>query len=102
VLWCTIFCNLLNFQDSILQLDEDTFSDTVYNASTAFGVEFYADWCGHCRSFAPEFKSFVEQVKEWWPVVKIAVLNCADPYNERTCLENEITRYPTLKVPGAN
>uniref|UniRef100_A0A914XN90 Thioredoxin domain-containing protein n=1 Tax=Plectus sambesii TaxID=2011161 RepID=A0A914XN90_9BILA len=84
-------------EDPILQLDQDTFADTVYNASTAFGIEFYADWCGHCRKFAPKFKEFAHNVKEWKPVVKIAVLNCADPYNEQACAENGVVSYPTLK-----
>lgn len=35
--------------EPIVQLDEDTFADTVYNADNAFFIEFYADWCGYCR-----------------------------------------------------
>ena len=89
-------------ESSILQLDEDTFSDTIYNASTSFGVEFYADWCGHCRAFSPKFKAFALDVKEWKPVVKIAVINCADPYNDHVCGDNGIVLYPTLKVLFAN
>uniref|UniRef100_A0A914XE73 Sulfhydryl oxidase n=1 Tax=Plectus sambesii TaxID=2011161 RepID=A0A914XE73_9BILA len=88
---------LYESSDPIIQLDEDTFSTTVYNASTSFVVEFYADWCGHCREFATEFKSFANDVKEWAPVVKVAALNCGDPYNERTCGQNGISAFPNLK-----
>lgn len=35
--------------EPIVQLDENTFNDTVYNADTAFFIEYYADWCGYCR-----------------------------------------------------
>uniref|UniRef100_A0A914WG07 Sulfhydryl oxidase n=1 Tax=Plectus sambesii TaxID=2011161 RepID=A0A914WG07_9BILA len=83
--------------EPIIQLDDVTFADTIYGADTAFIVEYYADWCGHCRAFAPFWKQFATLVSDWRPIVKVAVINCADPFNDRTCNDNNIHSYPTVK-----
>lgn len=40
--------------DNVLALTPETFSDHVGGKYPAF-VEFYAPWCGHCKSLAPEW-----------------------------------------------
>uniref|UniRef100_A0A914WBB3 Thioredoxin domain-containing protein n=1 Tax=Plectus sambesii TaxID=2011161 RepID=A0A914WBB3_9BILA len=83
--------------EPIVQLDEDTFADTVYNSDTAYFIEYYADWCGYCRRFVPHFSEFAEEVRLWSPIMKVAVINCADSYNKGVCKDNNITMYPTNK-----
>ena len=34
-------------------LDVKNFKETVLHSSTAWMVEFYSSWCGHCVRFAP-------------------------------------------------
>ncbi|CAD6187199.1 unnamed protein product [Caenorhabditis auriculariae] len=91
---------LYSAEDSIIQLDEVTFNDTVYcNGDDCVGhlVEFYSDWCGHCRSFAPLYKSFAKDVDGWQGVVKIGAINCADSVNEHVCRSNGIQYFPLIK-----
>ncbi|RCN47689.1 thioredoxin [Ancylostoma caninum] len=83
--------------EPIMHLDQHTFADTVFGQDRAFLVEFYADWCGHCRAFAPHFRQFATLVKEWNPIVTVAVINCADVFNAQTCRDNGIAFYPMLK-----
>lgn len=40
-------------------LSVDNFKATVLNSETAWMVEFYSSWCGHCIRFAPTFKGNV-------------------------------------------
>lgn len=40
----------------ITLLDNHNFKKTVLHSQTAWMVEFYSSWCGHCIRFAPTFK----------------------------------------------
>uniref|UniRef100_A0A914H3W3 Sulfhydryl oxidase n=1 Tax=Globodera rostochiensis TaxID=31243 RepID=A0A914H3W3_GLORO len=89
---------LYSVDDPILHLDADTFSDTVLrpNRTKACIVEFYKDWCGYCRHFAPFFKVLSKSIKSW-PFVQVAAINCADAYNVKICKANDISTVPKLK-----
>ncbi|CAI5448208.1 unnamed protein product [Caenorhabditis angaria] len=82
--------------EPIMHLDQMTYNDTVFS-DHAYLVEFYADWCGHCRAFAPYFRQFASLVREWHEVVNVAVINCADSYNTNVCRENGVTYFPMMK-----
>ncbi|KAF4710529.1 hypothetical protein FOZ63_017343, partial [Perkinsus olseni] len=44
-------------KDSFVQvLDAKSFAKTVVQSNELWVVEFYADWCGHCQQFAPEYE----------------------------------------------
>jgi len=44
--------SLYNANDKVTVLTSQNFSSTVYNSSTAWLIEFYASWCGHCQYYA--------------------------------------------------
>ena len=44
--------SLYNANDKVVILTSHNFSSTVYQAKTAWLIEFYASWCGHCQSYA--------------------------------------------------
>lgn len=44
--------SLYNATDKVVVLTSDNFTSTVYQSKTAWLIEFYAIWCGHCRSYA--------------------------------------------------
>ncbi|KAK6033329.1 thioredoxin [Ostertagia ostertagi] len=86
--------------DLVIQLDDNTFNDTIFctsNKCTSYLVEFYSDWCGHCRSFAPLYKELAKDVRGWQDVVKIAAINCADSANQITCQSNNVQFFPFIK-----
>lgn len=41
----------------------DNFEEIVNNPSKDVLVEFYAPWCGHCKSLEPKYTELGEQVK---------------------------------------
>ncbi|VDP03929.1 unnamed protein product [Heligmosomoides polygyrus] len=91
---------LYSSDDLVIQLDDNTFNDTIFcynNTCTSYLVEFYSDWCGHCRSFAPLYKELAKDVRGWQDVVKIAAINCADSANQITCQSNNVQFFPFIK-----
>ena len=44
--------SLYNASDKITVFGSQNFSSTVYQSNTAWLIEFYASWCGHCRTYA--------------------------------------------------
>ncbi|VDL70238.1 unnamed protein product [Nippostrongylus brasiliensis] len=91
---------LYSSDDLVVQLDDNTFNDTIFCSGddcTSYLVEFYSDWCGHCRSFAPLYKELARDVRGWQDVVKIAAINCADSVNQMTCQSNNVQFFPFIK-----
>uniref|UniRef100_A0A8C6JRV5 Sulfhydryl oxidase n=1 Tax=Melopsittacus undulatus TaxID=13146 RepID=A0A8C6JRV5_MELUD len=65
---------------------------------SAWAVEFFASWCGHCIHFAPTWKALAHDLREWRPAVMLAAIDCADEANQQVCADFGITGFPTLKV----
>ncbi|XP_022108006.1 sulfhydryl oxidase 1-like isoform X2 [Acanthaster planci] len=78
--------------------DNTTLKEAIYSSDQAWFVQFYSSWCGHCVNFAPTWKIFANDVKGWWRVARIAVLNCADPYNTKICSEYVDVGFPSLRL----
>ncbi|XP_028668251.1 sulfhydryl oxidase 1 [Erpetoichthys calabaricus] len=83
--------------DQIVILQADNVRALILNASSAWLVEFYASWCGHCQRFAPLWKELAMDIREWKPAINLAAINCADITNRFTCANFEVDGYPTLK-----
>jgi thiol-disulfide isomerase/thioredoxin len=43
-------------------LNIDTLDKYVHNSKTAWVVEFYSSWCGHCQYYAPTWKKLAEEI----------------------------------------
>lgn len=88
--------SLYNSTDGIHSLTTQTF-DQIYGRSNSFLVVFYADWCGHCKSFAPKYKQLARDIILWKDVIQLAAVNCADPKNLAICRDQQVLSYPYVK-----
>ncbi len=67
------------------------------NSNDIWLVEFYAPWCGHCQSLAPEYEKAANALQG---IVKIGAVDMTtdqsvgSPYN--------IQGFPTIKFFGSN
>jgi protein disulfide-isomerase A1 len=56
-------------------------------------VEFYAPWCGHCKSLAPEYEKAATELKGKAMVAKVDATA-----NEQTAQAEGIQGFPTIKL----
>lgn len=81
----------------VIVLDPSNFDEHVGGDAPAF-VEFYAPWCGHCKSLAPEYEILATTFKG--QPVKIASVD-ADKHRDLG-QRFGVTGFPTLKYFPAN
>nr|XP_043624447.1 probable protein disulfide-isomerase A6 [Erigeron canadensis] len=79
---------------SVVVLNSDNFEEIVLNSKKDVLVEFYAPWCGHCKSLAPTYETLASAFKNEEDVV-IANLD-ADNY-KNFAEKYGVSGYPTIK-----
>lgn len=85
---------LATVPSSVVVLTEDNFKEVVLDETKDVLVEFYAPWCGHCKSLAPIYEKVASAYKSEEDVV-IANLD-ADKYKDLG-EKYGVSGFPTLK-----
>ncbi|KAG8559427.1 hypothetical protein GDO81_017335 [Engystomops pustulosus] len=75
-----------------IDLTPDSFNENVLKGKDHWLLDFYAPWCGPCRSFAPEFEYVARLLKG---KVKAGKVDC-QAYGQ-ICESAGIRAYPTVK-----
>uniref|UniRef100_A0A8C9T7R0 Sulfhydryl oxidase n=1 Tax=Scleropages formosus TaxID=113540 RepID=A0A8C9T7R0_SCLFO len=88
---------LYSEEDPLTILTSDTLKETLRNSSTAWLIQFYSSWCGHCIQYSPTWKALAGDVKDWEQAIRIGVLDCAHEKNFEICKEFGIHFYPTFR-----
>jgi thioredoxin len=79
--------------DSIQRVTDDTFEPEVLKSETPVLVDYWAEWCGPCKSIAPILD---EVAKEYGGRLKIAKINVDE--NQLTPAKFGIRGIPTLML----
>ncbi|KAL5018533.1 hypothetical protein ScPMuIL_004255 [Solemya velum] len=83
--------------DEVIVLTPSNFNREVIQSDDIWLVEFYAPWCGHCRSLTPEWQKAAKALKG---VVKVGAVDA----DEHQGLGGQygVRGFPTIKVFGAD
>lgn len=82
---------------AVVELTEPKFEDEVANSEDVWFVEFYAPWCGHCKSLKPEYEDAAQQLEG---KVKLGAVDCTQ--EEGLCGKFGVRGYPTIKFFGGD
>lgn len=78
---------------NVIKLTPATFDEAI-KSDVPVLVEFYANWCGHCKNLAPEFAQAAEALKK--DGIKVASVDCTN--HQDFCGKQDVQGYPTLRV----
>ncbi|XP_014219857.1 protein disulfide-isomerase A6 homolog [Copidosoma floridanum] len=81
----------------VVDLTPSNFESKVADSENIWIVEFYAPWCGHCKSLKPEYEKLAKALKG---MIKVGAVNA----DEHKSLGSRfgVTGFPTIKIFGAN
>ncbi len=79
----------------VVLLNKDNFDKEVLQSNDIWLIEFFANWCGHCKQFAPEYERAARALKG---IFKIGAVE-ADQEKELAA-KYGIQGFPTVKFFG--
>ena len=83
------------YEDNVAVLDETNFDAFIASQEYTI-IEFYAPWCGHCKSLAPEWAAAAGKTRRLNPSTILAKVD-ADAHKKLSD-RYEIGGYPTIKI----
>ncbi|KAJ5787980.1 hypothetical protein N7457_002970 [Penicillium paradoxum] len=79
----------------VIQLDSVSYRSLIANSNHTSIVEFYAPWCGHCKSLKPAYEKAAKNLDG---LANVAAINCDDDNNKPFCGQMGVQGFPTLKI----
>lgn len=76
----------------LFKVNSDNFDEEVLNCDKTVLIDFYADWCGPCKMFAP----IIDEVANENQNIKVVKINIDD--NQDIAAKYQIMSIPTLVI----
>ena len=86
-------CHQPLFQGQPLSADDASFTRLLNKEQLPLVVDFWAEWCGPCKSFAPVF---LQAAREWEPRARFIKVNTEQA--QQTAGQFAIRSIPTLMI----
>ena len=88
---------LYKFPGPVIELTASNFKKEVLDDDSMWLVEFYAPWCGHCKSLAPSWELAAKQLKG---VVKMGAVDMTE--HQSVGQPYDVQGFPTIKFFGTD
>lgn len=88
-----VYCEIKE-EDGVLVVTTDNWDEAVTSDANVL-VEFYAPWCGHCQSLAPEYAKAAQKLNEMKSDIKLAKVDAT--IETKLAEKFEVQGFPTLK-----
>lgn len=88
---------LYDSSDDVKILTPSNFNQQVIQSDGLWLVEFFAPWCGHCKSLAPEWKKAAKALKG---IVNVAAVDASE--HQSLGGQYGVQGFPTIKIFGLN
>ncbi|XP_057311024.1 protein disulfide-isomerase 2-like [Hydractinia symbiolongicarpus] len=92
-LFVTAYCEIKE-EDDVLVVTTANWDEAVTDDANVL-VEFYAPWCGHCQSLAPEYAKAAKSLKEKKSDIKLAKVDAT--IETKLAEKYGVQGFPTLK-----
>eukprot|EP00897_Mesotaenium_endlicherianum_P008617 jgi/Mesen1/7784/ME000408S06890 len=83
--------------EHVLTLDGSNFDEAIRKHDFVL-AEFYAPWCGHCKSLAPEYEKAAKALKDSGSDIVLAKVNADEEKNKALASKYGVQGFPTLKI----
>jgi protein disulfide-isomerase-like protein len=89
-----------DFNDAgVLVLEGDESFEAAKSKYSALMVEFYAPWCGHCKTLEPQYEQAASSLKKFRNTgVVLAKMDASAEVNKNAAAAEGIEGFPTLKM----
>lgn len=101
----TSYAGFYDGDSKVVTLTKDNFKTLVLDSEEPWLVEFYANWCGHCKALAPEFNKAAKALSG---IVNIGAVDMEAHrvhilnYTQEVGSPYNVTGFPTLKYFGVD
>jgi protein disulfide-isomerase A1 len=82
--------------ENVVTVTDATFKSTIADNQFVL-MEFYAPWCGHCKSLAPEYEKAATQLKGDESTAKVVLGKLDATAETKSAEEFQVQGFPTLK-----